>query len=429
MNKKKAIGAVAAVVVIAGVVVLALKLKGPPDKGGQDLVVELRPKPGEPDSIVSPEYGREMFDDNCTSCHGWRGEGDGPADHYLWRRPRNLSDGAYMNGRTDAQLLDVIGKGGRDSKSQLSRIMPSWSTTFNVYQQMDLVAWVRRLHPVVTDFVNAGDYTSHEAVLSPARLETVKAKSGTEPVAGDATVTVFAVWSDKKGRPLRVDEPAPAPGTAGLAGYVAFTRVEIPGGKRISLGVAISPGEKKIHKSAVFERVVIVKGGTRDEASVDAYVKSFEGAGENIADVNPPAIAGQEELSKALSGSVKRLYWRILAGIEQDREDWDDIRANRVPHPKHAGREIYERMKCAECHGPAGNTKGPGVAAKEFVAGNLADGNRMREITDQYILDLLENGGPAMNISGTMPSYATQMSKDEMKTLVEYIRLLATEKK
>lgn len=429
MNKNKAIGAVVGVVVVVGAVILAMKLKGTPSKDGQNLLVELRLKPGDPNSSISPEYGKEMFDDNCTSCHGWRGEGDGSADKYLWRRPRNIADGSYMNGRSDAQLLDIIGNGGRDSKAQLSRIMPSWSTTFNTYQQEDLVAYVRQLHPTISDFVNAGDFTSHESVLTPARLEQVKAKSGTDPVSGDATVTVFAVWSDKKGRALRVDEACPAPGTSGLAGYVAFTRIEIPGGKFVSLGVAISPGEKKVHKAAVFERIVILKGTTRDEASVDSFVKSFEGAGDNISGVTPPAIPGQDDLCKALAGGVKRLYWRLLMGIEQDREDWDDIKAGKMPNASHPGREIYDRMKCAECHGPTARSKGPGVSAKEFVAANIADGVRMSELTDQYLMDLLQNGGPAMNISGTMPSYETQLSKDEMKTLVEYMRSLATEKK
>ncbi len=426
--KKPVAGAIVAVLVI-GLVVVALKLKGGPGKSGQNILVELRAKPGNPDSAVSPEYGQEMYEDNCTSCHGWRGEGDGTADKYLWRRPRNIADGSYMNGRTDAQLLDVIGNGGRDSKAQLSRIMPSWSTTFNAHQQEDIVAWVRRLHPTITDFVNAGDYTSHETVLSAARAEQVKAKAGSDLVPGDATVTVFAVWSDKKGRALRVDEPCPAPGTAGLAGYVAFTRIEIPGGKRVSIGVAISPGEKKVHKAAVFERIVLLSGTARDENSVDSFVKSFEGAGDGISGVNPAAIPGQDDLCKALAGGVKRLYWRLLMGIEQDREDWDDIKAGKMPNATHPGREIYDRMKCAECHGPTGRSKGPGVSAKEFVAANLADGVRMSELTDSYLMDLLENGGPAMNISGTMPSYSTQLSKDEMKTLVEYLRTLATEKK
>ncbi|MEK7467208.1 MAG: c-type cytochrome [Planctomycetota bacterium] len=417
---------VAGLIILVVVVVMMLRKGGP--KPGSDILVELRPKPGDPESAVDPMYGRTMYDQNCTACHGWRGEGDGPSDPYLWRRPRNIADGSYMNGRSDEQLLDVLGNGGRDSKSQLSRIMPAWSTTFNAHQQDDILAWVRRLHPNIPDFVAAGDWTRHESVLTPARADQVKSKSGSELAPGDATVTVFAVWSDVKGRARQVDEPVPAPDTAGLAGYVAFTRIPVAEGKQVSIGVAIDKA-KKVHKAAVFEQVVLLKGKERDTASVDTFLKSFEGADAGISGVNPPVIAGRDELSKVLGDSVKRLYWRLVLGIEQDIEDWADIKAGKMPNASHPGREIYDRMKCAECHGPTARSKGPGVAKKEFVAANLADGARMNDLTDQYLFDLLENGGPAMNISGVMPSYSSQLSKDEMKTLIEYIRTLTTEKK
>jgi mono/diheme cytochrome c family protein len=427
--KKPVIGAVAAVVVIALVVVVIVTMKGGGKKPGSDILVELRPKAGDPDSAVDPMYGRTLYEQNCVTCHGWRGEGEGPSEPYLWRKPRNLADASYMNGRSDAQILDVLGNGGRDSKSQLSRIMPAWSTTFNAHQQDDIVAWVHRLYPNIADFVAAGDWTRHESVLSPARADQVKSKAGSDLAPGDTTIAVFAVWSDVKGRERRVDEAVPAPDAAGLAGYVAFTRVPVAEGKQVSIGVAISPA-KKVHKAAVFEQVVLLNGKDRDTGAVDTFIKGFENADAGISGVSPPVIPGREELSKVLGDAVKRLYWRLVLGIEQDREDWDDMKLGKMPNASHPGREIYDRVKCAECHGPTGRAKGPGVAARgPFFAANLADGARMNALSDQYLLDLLQNGGPAMNISGTMPSFATQLSEAEIKTLIEYLRTLPTEKK
>jgi len=62
--------------------------------------------------------GARVYAQRCALCHGPSGKGDGPAAAGLSPRPRNHTDGAYMNSRTDAQLLAVIhnGKGG----------MPSW---------------------------------------------------------------------------------------------------------------------------------------------------------------------------------------------------------------------------------------------------------------------------------------------------------------
>ena len=62
--------------------------------------------------------GNKIYQERCALCHGPEGKGDGPAAAGLNPKPRNHTDGKYMNSRTDAQLLEVIhhGKGG----------MPAW---------------------------------------------------------------------------------------------------------------------------------------------------------------------------------------------------------------------------------------------------------------------------------------------------------------
>src|SRR5438132_3631077 len=62
--------------------------------------------------------GNKVYQERCALCHGPEGKGDGPAAAGLNPKPRNHTDGKYMNSRTDAQLLEVIhhGKGA----------MPAW---------------------------------------------------------------------------------------------------------------------------------------------------------------------------------------------------------------------------------------------------------------------------------------------------------------
>ena len=62
--------------------------------------------------------GNQVYQQRCALCHGPEGKGDGPAAAGLNPKPRNHTDGKYMNSRTDAQLLEVIhhGKGA----------MPAW---------------------------------------------------------------------------------------------------------------------------------------------------------------------------------------------------------------------------------------------------------------------------------------------------------------
>ncbi|MBI2920212.1 MAG: c-type cytochrome [Planctomycetes bacterium] len=430
MNRKALIGGIAGVVVVAVAVVVVLKLRNgrKPEVKPATMLVELRAKPGDPDSIVDPKAGEEMFKANCMACHGWRGQGDGPADGYLWRKPRNLSDGAYMNSRTDEQLQMVINNGGRVENIFLSRLMPAWNTTFNMYQQQDLIAWVRRLHPTIEEFVNAGDYVKYSSVLSPERAGQVTAKAGSALAPGEHYIAFYAVWSTRTGRARREDKPAPAPGASGLSGYVAFTQLDLEAGVRVSIGMAISP-EKRVHKIAMFERVVLLENGKREETAVDQFVRAFEGAGDDIVSKNPPPIPNREALTKQLGDAIKRMYWRLLLGMEQDKEDWEDIAAGKKPNADHPGRAIYERMDCIKCHGPTGRAKGPTISEREPLARDFADGAYMNTLSDQYLIDLLENGGTAMGISSVMPSYSGNMNADEMKALIAYVRTLAVPKK
>ena len=426
---KRNIGVVVGLLVVVAVVVIVIRLKkGTQQKKEPTLVVELRPKPGDPDSIVDPLNGKMHFESNCVSCHGWLGEGDGPADPYLWRRPRNLADPSYMNSRSDEQFREILNSGGKSEKILLSRVMPAWNITFNSHQMQDIIAWVRRLHPTIEDFVGPGDHVRYEAVLPDARAEQVKARSGTDLAPDDHTVVFFAVFSNKAGRPLRLDGPAPAAGEANLSGYVAFVRFPVAEGQNVSLCMAISP-EKKVHKVAVFEKVVLLNKGARDEASVDAFVKAFEGAGENIKDVKPPAIAGRDELCATLAGAAKRLYWRLLLALEQDKEDWEEIKAGKKPNGHLPGRAVWDRMDCTKCHGPTGKAKGPSVSDKEPLPTNMENGAYMNTLDDEYLMNMLRYGGIPLNISSTMPSYEGQMTEAEMKQLEEYMRSLAIPKK
>jgi len=72
--------------------------------------------------------GAAIYAERCALCHGAGGHGDGPAAAALDPKPRNHTDGEYMNARTNAELLDVIrnGKGA----------MPAWKDVLTE-QQID----------------------------------------------------------------------------------------------------------------------------------------------------------------------------------------------------------------------------------------------------------------------------------------------------
>ena len=87
--------------------------------------------------------GKEIYEQYCALCHGPQGKGDGSLSANLDPKPRNHTDGAYMNALTDAHLLKVVGEGG--AAAGLSPIMPAWKGILSAQQIQDVVAFVRTL--------------------------------------------------------------------------------------------------------------------------------------------------------------------------------------------------------------------------------------------------------------------------------------------
>ncbi len=59
-----------------------------------------------------PAKGKQTYLDFCIPCHGVSGKGDGPMAATLPTKPRNHTDGAYMNALPGAPLFRVIKEGG-----------------------------------------------------------------------------------------------------------------------------------------------------------------------------------------------------------------------------------------------------------------------------------------------------------------------------
>ena len=83
----------------------------------------------------------EKFMTFCVPCHGPAGKGDGAAAAALNPKPRNFTDGTYMNGRTDAQLINVIKNGSAAEK--LSPLMVGYGSMLNDKEIKEVVAFIR----------------------------------------------------------------------------------------------------------------------------------------------------------------------------------------------------------------------------------------------------------------------------------------------
>ena len=87
--------------------------------------------------------GKATYDYMCAMCHGREGKGDGPTAAVLNPKPRDHTNGGYMNELKDDYLFKIIKEGGASvGKSQL---MPAWSIQVKDQGVWDLVAYIRTL--------------------------------------------------------------------------------------------------------------------------------------------------------------------------------------------------------------------------------------------------------------------------------------------
>jgi mono/diheme cytochrome c family protein len=76
--------------------------------------------------MPGPAEGRAFFAENCVSCHGDSGKGDGPAVAGLARKPTDLTHLSRDNGGTfpTARALSYIW--GDPEQAHLARVMPQF---------------------------------------------------------------------------------------------------------------------------------------------------------------------------------------------------------------------------------------------------------------------------------------------------------------
>lgn len=113
------------------------------------------------------QNGKAHYERLCVSCHGPNGAG-GRMAGMLPVRPRNLTEAAYMRGRSDQQLFDVIHKGG--AAVGLSDSMTAFGSQLTEAQTWDVVAYVRTLAAEAPTRLSATEAFPLRTDLTMARL-------------------------------------------------------------------------------------------------------------------------------------------------------------------------------------------------------------------------------------------------------------------
>lgn len=87
--------------------------------------------------------GKALYGQQCVSCHGENGKGDGAAAAALDPKPANFTNKAFMAGLKDQQIFDAIKNGGASVGK--SPLMPPFGSSLNDENIHDVVAFLRSL--------------------------------------------------------------------------------------------------------------------------------------------------------------------------------------------------------------------------------------------------------------------------------------------
>lgn len=98
-----------------------------------DLVSYIWQKQTTPETLAE---GEQLYKDNCMSCHGPNGAGDGPAASTLETAVPNFTDSTTMLGASSALLHGKIIRGGMGTG------MPNWGTIFTEEQTWELIDYL-----------------------------------------------------------------------------------------------------------------------------------------------------------------------------------------------------------------------------------------------------------------------------------------------
>jgi mono/diheme cytochrome c family protein len=116
---------------------------------------------------TSVGLGRADYHDNCASCHGMSGKGDGPLRSFLVKPPSDLTQITQRNGGKFPQELMWEGIDGRwsgDNGPHGSREMPVWGSEFKAR------AMTRPDHSA-----NTAEWSARNRIVSLLRyLETIQ---------------------------------------------------------------------------------------------------------------------------------------------------------------------------------------------------------------------------------------------------------------
>jgi mono/diheme cytochrome c family protein len=93
------------------------------------------------------------------------------------------------------------------------------------------------------------------------------------------------------------------------------------------------------------------------------------------------------------------------------------------PRREILGERLYQRY-CTGCHGTTGEGDGLHSYTLNPPPANHTDGVYMKNLSDEYLFEVISNGGASVRKSTEMPRWKDILNKNEIGNLIRYVRTL-----
>lgn len=88
------------------------------------------------DLVGNYDMGRELYKETCASCHGVKGDGQGPRSYFIFPKPRNFTHSAARASFSRAHIYERIRTGVARTE------MPAWGTVLEAQQMANVAEYV-----------------------------------------------------------------------------------------------------------------------------------------------------------------------------------------------------------------------------------------------------------------------------------------------
>ena len=352
-------------------------------------------------SPAAVAQGKQLFMTTCSTCHGVEGKGDGIAAAALNPRPRNFqSPDGWKNGRKATQLFATLQHG-------IPPGMPPFDT-IPASNRLQLIHFVRSLGPT----------PPQDTASDLAAFETAYHLSAGEKTPNQISIARAVTLIAQDEKPRRGYLRTVADVLARDNDHPIF-RESVDDTRRAVLALGSSDGWRG--NPSEFSRYILAgipDNGFRPQvahygtADWQALHSLLERSILKISEPIPNSPTEAAVSSDAERADLSRPSTAVSEGLVIGAQILGDA---------DAGKAIFQKY-CVACHGEKGDGNGPAGIALNPRPANFTDHAHMSTRSDQDLMRIIKDGGPAVGLSPLMAPWGGVLSEQQAKDVTTYVR-------